>query len=713
MTTATTTTTTTNAPATSTINTNALVGRQLEWAVNSPALLQSHAEHNGSIIRTRFPPEPNGYLHIGHAKSMNMNFRLAFEKLGVEEANRRTIFRYDDTNPEAESAEYIDSLERDVRWMGWKPERVTYSSEVFQQLYEFAIVLIQKELAYVCDFDKATVERQRELAKRRAQARGKGLDPDTSVPLDPELIPGKNRLRSVNENLALFDKMKKGYFKEGEYTLRLKMDFDSSNPNMYDLMAYRIKYVPHPHIGAEWCIYPTYDYTHSICDSLEHIDYSICTLEFENRREPYYWMLWALDLFRPKVYEMSRLNLQYTILSKRRLLKLVDNGYMRGWNDCRMPTISGFRRKGYTPSIINEFCSSVGATRANNVVEIEKFNAVARAQLGEKARRCMAAIDPIKIKVVELVGFTESENDSIFEVKNSPTNDAFGSHMIKFTRDYFYIDRDDFRLDNMGGNYYGLTPNQHVGIKYVGANVHVIKLKYDDKDSKRLSEIEVKLDLSEGRKKPKSHISWCPSDSIPCEVRVYGNLFLVPEPTEKWEEELNPNSEVVYSSALVDPSVMEIVDKCPYHESSGKILEDLSGCMERHFQFERKGFFVIDIEATRDKLVFNRIVSLREDVPSKPSTQKSAKEIEKLDARKALQAKQIALKQARLKISPENLFKEAEEYKGLYSTFGEDGIPTHDATGEKLSKSAIKSLKKDQAKHVKALKVKAMKEASG
>jgi len=248
----------------------ALSARELEWAENTPELLQSHKQVNGPIVRTRFPPEPNGYLHIGHAKSMNMNFSLAFEKLGVPQDYRRTIFRYDDTNPDAETEEYIDSLRRDLEWLGWKPERTTYSSDNFQQLYEFAVALIHKGLAYVCDMTKAEMEAQRDLAMKRANARHSGKDPDVEHPIpDPNILPGRNRNSSVERNLELFEKMKMGFFDEGTYTLRLKMDFESPNPNMYDLVAYRIKYTPHPHAGSGWCIYPAYDFTHGICDSLE------------------------------------------------------------------------------------------------------------------------------------------------------------------------------------------------------------------------------------------------------------------------------------------------------------------------------------------------------------------------------------------------------------------------------------------------------------
>jgi glutaminyl-tRNA synthetase len=297
---------------------------------------------------------------------MNMNFSLAFEKLGVPMENRRTVFRYDDTNPDAESKEYIDSIRRDMEWLGWEPERTTYSSDNFQQLYDFAVVLIKKGLAYVCDMTKAEVEVQRELAMKRSNARNTGKEPDVEAPIpSPDILPGRNRDTPVDRNLKMFERMRMGMYDEGQYTLRLKMDFESNNPNMYDLVAYRIKYTQHPHAGDGWCMYPSYDWTHGICDSLEHIDYSICTLEFETRREPYYWILWALDLYKPAVYEMSRLNIEFTVLSKRRLIKLVDINFVRGWDDPRMPTISGLRRRGLTKEILNSFCNDVGLKRCS------------------------------------------------------------------------------------------------------------------------------------------------------------------------------------------------------------------------------------------------------------------------------------------------------------------------------------------------------------
>jgi len=674
--------------------TNALSARELEWAVNPEKILQEHRAHNGSVIRTRFPPEPNGYLHIGHAKSMNMNFSLAFDKLGVAPENRRTIFRYDDTNPDAESEEYIDSLRRDVEYLGWTAERTTYSSDNFQILHDFAVVLIKKGMAYVCDMTKAEMEVQRELAMKRAAIRNTpGGDPDKEAPIpSADVLPGRSRDTSVERNLELFDKMKMGLFDEGTYTLRLKMDFESSNPNMYDLVAYRIKFTEHPHAGKGWCIYPNYDWTHGICDSLEHIDYSICTLEFESRREPYFWILWALELYRPNVYEMSRLNIQYTVLSKRKLLKLVTNNYVRGWDDPRMPTISGLRRRGLTKEIINSFCNDVGATKAHNVVEMEKLYQTARLNLSATSRRCMAALDPIEVEITNFEEEAKKAETLTFEVQNSPTDESLGKHDVTLTAT-IYLDSSDFRLKD-SSQYYGLAPNKAVGLKYHGGNLICDEAKQDS-DGK-VTHLKCHIDMSEDRPKPKTYISWVPSDGIKCEARVYGHLFTVPEPSDLWEQELNQKSEEVFPNAIVDPSVKEFVDK-----------KDVDVWKSNYaLQFERMGFFCVDIDTTFDsssgsgKLVFNRTVSLKEEVFKKELT---AEEEAAIEERRAQQLKVLAEKEERMKIDPINLFREAAEFQGKYSKYSEEtGIPTHLADGTELKKSAMKKLGNEQKKHTKA-----------
>lgn len=677
------------------VNNKALQAREIEWAINSPELTQAHKDFNGPIIRTRFPPEPNGYLHIGHAKSMNMNFSLAFEKLNVPIENRRTIFRYDDTNPDAESEEYIDSLQRDLEWLGWKPERTTYSSDNFQILHDLAVKLIKKGLAYVCDMTKAEVEVQRELAFKRVNARNTGKDPDVEAPIpSPDILPGRNRDTSVERNLDLFEKMRLGMFEEGQYTLRLKMDFESNNPNMYDLVAYRIKYTKHPHSGDGWCIYPAYDFTHGICDSLEHIDYSICTLEFETRREPYFWILWALDLYRPQVYEMSRLNIEYTVLSKRRLIKLVTNNYVRGWDDPRMPTVSGLRRRGYTKDIVNRFCNDVGATRANNVVEMEKLFQTARLELSETSRRAMAALEPVKVVITnfdEKVAALKDGESMTYEVQNSPTDPSLGSHTVTLT-DVIYIDASDFRLED-SPSYYGLAPNKAVGLKCYGGNLVCDEVV---QENGKVVELKCHLESREEATKPKSYITWVPKDGIQCEIRIYNHLFVVTEPTDRWEEELNPKSEIVYANAIVDPSVREVVD----------VKHVNKWISNQAFQFERFGYFVVDVDTTYDStknegaLVFNRTVSLKEEREKKELTDEQ--EAENLKRRQKQQADKAA-KELRMKIAAVDLFKLAPEYKGLYSKYNDEGIPTHLADGTEVTKSAMKKLTKEQAKHAKVL----------
>jgi len=406
--------------------------------------------------------------------------------------------------------------------------------------------------------------------------------------------------------------------------------------------------------------------------------------------------LWALDLYRPKVYEMSRLNIAHTVLSKRRLIKLVTNNYVRGWSDPRMPTISGLRRRGYTKQILNEFCNDVGATRAMNLVNVEKLSQTARTNLSETSRRAMAALEPIKITITnfeEESAKLQTEGKSmVFEVQNSPTNESLGSHTVTMT-DVIYIDSSDFRLKD-NPLYYGLTQNQAVGLKCYGGNL-ICDEVVSQSDGKA-TELKCRLDSSEGKKKPKSYITWVPKDAITCEVRVYDNLFAVPEPTDLWEEELNEKSEVVYSKALVDPSVREFVD--------AKNVEIWKSNLA--LQFERLGYFVVDIDTTYDStegtgsLVFNRTVTLKEETFKKEVSEEEMAEIVR---RKQKAKEDREAKEARMKIAAIDFFKLAPEYKGLYSKYSEDGVPTHLADGAELTKSAMKKLGKEKKKHEKQL----------
>lgn len=593
---------------------------------------------------------------------------MAFEKLGVPKENRETIFRYDDTNPEAESKEYIQSLREDVDWMGWKPVRVTYTSDYFDKLYDLAVELIKRDKAYVCHQSKADIEKSRDIA------RAKIADPNSSG--DP-CSPWRNR--PVEESLREFDNMRKGKYAANEATLRLKMDMYSPNPNMWDQVAYRIKYMAHPHAGDKWCIYPTYDYTHCIIDSLEHIDYSICTLEFETRRESYYWVLEALDLYRPKVYEMSRLNISYTVLSKRKLLKLVMNGYMRGWDDPRMPTIKGLRRRGYSANIMNAFCNDIGVTRNSNIVQYERLAAIARNNLHENSPRVMGVLEPLKVVLTgkEFVG-----KDAELVIPDFPFDATRGSHVVSI-ENTIYIDRSDFRAED-DSDYFGLAPNKMVNLKYA-FRIKCDSFEVDANGEPVLVRCSIIPDDVTPEEKPKGSIQWVPaSTAVPIEARLYSHLFTTEEPSdEKWEEELNPESEIVKSKALVDSSVFNHVGP------------------EKYIQLERIGFFILDKDSVlnssdmkQSKLVFNLTVNLKDSKPKSATNASSGA----TRSRKEEQAKQLAEKMARMTLDPKEMFKSQTD---LYSQFDEEGIPTHDAQGEKVSKSAYKKLRKDWEKQKK------------
>jgi len=656
------------AEATAGAESHVLAARELPSAVNSPELMAEHLKLNGGKTRTRFPPEPNGYLHVGHCKSMCMNFEIAFEKLGVDKENRETIFRYDDTNPEAESNEYIDSLAEDVAWLGWKPLKTTHTSNYFDKLFELAVELINRDKAYICHQTKADIEACREVAKARAA--------DPKAPGNPN-SPWRDRPRA--ENLRLFMDMKNGKFDSGTATLRLKMDMASPNPNMWDQVAYRIKYLPHPHAGDKWCIYPTYDYTHCLIDSLEHVDYSICTLEFESRRESYYWVLEALDMYRPKVYEMSRLNLCYTMLSKRKLLKLVTNGYMRGWNDPRMPTIKGLRRRGYTPAALNAFVKEVGVTRNENQVQYERLEAVARTQLHEDSPRAMAVLRPLRV-VLSGRPVTDSASGAYtVEAPDFPFDAARGSHSVTMDSDEIFIDASDFRMED-NEDFFGLALNKCVALKYCSFMIRCdrVETTTDAAGATVPATLHCTCIPSSdpAQAKPKGTVQWVSAGAsgLRCEVREYNYLFTVEEPGDaEWEAQLNPTSEIICPNALVDASVLS-ARYAAAHES--------------HFQFERIGFFVVDkdsdLSATPPRLVFNRTVTLKD---SKPRVEGAPNR-----SRKEEQERQLAEKLARMSVSPKDMFTGA---KDLYSSFDLDGVPTHDAAGEPLTKSGIKKLKKE------------------
>ncbi|TYZ66762.1 hypothetical protein PybrP1_010149 [[Pythium] brassicae (nom. inval.)] len=670
--------------------TTALEARALALAENTPEMLAEHARVTGGKVRTRFPPEPNGYLHVGHAKSMHMNFFEAFEKLGVPPAARETYFRYDDTNPEAESAEYIDAIAANVRWLGYTPTKVTYSSEYFAELYALALQLIRKGKAYVCHQSKAEIEASRVLLQQFHAAPGAKREADL-----PAGACSPFRSRTVAENLREFEKMRVGLYAEGAASLRMKMDLASPNPNMWDHVAYRIKFTPHPHVGARWCIYPTYDYTHCIVDALEHIDYSICTLEFETRRESYYWLLDELALYKPKVYEFARLAMTYTVLSKRKLLKLVTSGTVRGWDDPRMGTLNGLKRRGFSPAIIKQFCKEIGVTRVQSTIQIERLYAVARSVLGDTAKRVLAVLDPVEAVVENFAAAPADANALGFHVPDYPQDPARGgSRSVRLT-ERFFLDRSDVRAQD-AADFYGVAPGKTVRLKYA-YNFTCSRLETDA--SGRVTRVVGALDFDAAAKPPKGILSWVPGDAPTLEVRVYSHLFTVPElpaAVADWEAFVDTtHSELVYPHARVDPEAFATSLAGP--SDSGDAV-----------QFERIGYFVADSDSTATRKVLNQIIPLREAaslvaasaaaVGGGSDAAGSAKADAGSASRKDAQQAQLALKLERMKLSPRDMFTAQRE---LYSAFDAEGLPTHDAAGAPLTKNQLKKLKKDQEKQKK------------
>lgn len=520
-------------------------------------------------VHTRFPPEPNGYLHIGHAKSICLNFGLAKEYQGL------CNLRFDDTNPVKEDVEYVDSIKADVEWLGfkWKGEP-RYASDYFDALYSYAIELIKKGLAYV---DELSPDEMREYRGTLTEA-------------------GKNspyRDRTIEENLALFEKMKNGEFAEGKASLRAKIDMASPFMVMRDPVIYRIKFASHHQTGDKWCIYPMYDFTHCISDAIERITHSICTLEFQDNRRLYDWVLENISIERPlpHQYEFSRLNLEGTLTSKRKLLKLVNDGIVDGWNDPRMPTISGLRRRGYTPASLREFCRRIGVTKQDNVVEYSALEACIREDLNENAPRAMAVIDPVRVVIENFEGV------EVLTAPNHPNRPELGERQLPFTKE-LYIDRADFR-EEANKQYKRLVLGKEVRLR----NAYVIKAERVEKDaSGEITTIFCTYDPETLGKNPadgrkvKGVIHWVSAThNHPAEFRLYDRLFTVPNPgaEDDIESVLNPNSLVI---------------------KQGFVEQSLAAAeAEKGYQFEREGYFCADSKDSRpEHLVFNLTVSLKE-----------------------------------------------------------------------------------------------------
>jgi glutaminyl-tRNA synthetase len=527
----------------------------------------------GGRVHTRFPPEPNGYLHIGHAKSICLNFGLAAEFGG------KCNLRFDDTNPCKEELEYVESIIEDVRWLGFDFEdRLFYASDYFDQLYQWAVQLIKAGKAYVCDLSADQVR----------EYRGTLTEPGQESPY---------RNRSVEDNLDLFECMEAGEFPDGTRTLRAKIDMASPNLNMRDPVLYRILHAEHHRTGDKWCIYPMYDYAHGQCDSIEEITHSICTLEFEDHRPLYDWCIRELGIYAPQQIEFDRLNLTYTLLSKRKLLKLVQEGFVSGWDDPRMPTLSGIRRRGYTPEALRTFCSRIGVSKTNGTIELSLLEHAVREDLNRRTPRVMAVLRPLRL-VVE--NYPEGQVEEM-EAVNNPEDPSAGTRQVPFSK-VLYIEQDDFR-EHPPKQYYRLSPGREVRLRY-GYFVTCTSVVKDEKTGEA---VEVRCtydpatrggDSPDGRK-VKSTIHWVSAaHAFEAEVRLYDNLFTRENPGEEVEGQdftanINPNSLDVVQSARLEPSLR-------------------NAPVGSRYQFERLGYFCIDKDSTPEKLVFNRTVALRD-----------------------------------------------------------------------------------------------------
>ena len=522
-------------------------------------------------IMTRFPPEPNGYLHIGHAKSICLNFGLAQEYPGL------CNLRFDDTNPIKEEQEYVDSIKADVRWLGfdWQ-ERLYFASDYFDQMYDYAVHLIKTGKAFICSLS----------AEEIRAYRGTLTEPGRESPY---------RNRSVQENLDLFERMRAGEFSDGAHVLRAKIDMASGNINMRDPVLYRIFHASHHRTGDKWCLYPMYDYAHPISDALEGITHSLCTLEFEDHRPLYDWTLDHLPVpYRPYQYEFARLNLAYTVLSKRRLIKLVQEGRVSGWDDPRLPTISGLRRRGYPPEAIRKFCDLIGVGKRENLVDMALLEYCVREELNVSAPRVLAVLRPLK---VVLVNYPEDQTEDL-EAVNNPEDPSAGTRLVPFSRE-LYIEQDDF-MEKPPKKFFRLAPGREVRLRYA----YFIKCEEVVKnDTGEIVELrctydpETKGGYAPDGRKVKATLHWVSAPhSRPAEVRLYDRLFTEPEPgaaTGNFLDDLNPNSLETLTACRVEPSLAA------------------ARPMAR-FQFERLGYFAADPDSTPENLIFNRTVTLKD-----------------------------------------------------------------------------------------------------
>ena len=542
-------------------------------------------DKHGGRVHTRFPPEPNGYIHLGSAKAICINFGIAEDYEGIYN------LRFDDTNPTKEDVEYVESIKEDIRWLGfdWK-KREFYASDYFEQLYQYAVQLIKKGVAYVCDLTAEEIS--------YGKYRGTLTEPGVDSPF---------RDRSVEENLDLFERMRAGEFEEGSRTLRAKIDMASPNLVMRDPVMYRILYATHHNTGDEWCIYPMYDFTHCISDSIEGITHSLCSLEFEINRPLYDWFLDQLDIYHPQQIEFAKLYLTNTVLGKRKLIQLVEDGHVDGWDDPRMPTLAGLRRGGYTPESIRDFCKRIGIAKADNLVEISLLEYCLRQDLNKRALRVMGVLDPIKV----IIDNYPEEKVEFLEAENNPEDAAMGGREIPFSRE-LYIEREDF-MEDPPRKYFRLAPGREVRLKHA----YYVKCERVVKDENTGEIVEVHCTYdpttrggwSEDGRKVRGTLHWVSAaHSIEAEVRLYEHLFTKENPNDveegrEFTDYLNPNSLQILNSARVEPSLAD-------------------AALGSYYQFLRKGYFCVDPDSSDNKLVFNRTVTLRDTWAKIQKTQK-------------------------------------------------------------------------------------------
>ena len=528
-------------------------------------------KYGDAVIQTRFPPEPNGYLHLGHAKAITLDFGLA------DEFGGKTNLRFDDTNPEKEEQEYVDSIMRDVRWLGFEWERLCYASDYFDQLYEWAIKLIKEGKAYVDDLS----------AEQIRDYRGSLTQPGEDSPY---------RNRSVEENLNLFERMRAGEFPDGSRVLRAKIDMASPNLNMRDPVMYRILHAEHHRTGNKWCIYPMYDYAHGQSDSIERVTHSMCTLEFADHQPLYQWYIQQLGIFPSQQIEFDRLSVTYTLMSKRKLLKLVQDKHVSGWDDPRMPTLSGIRRRGYTPEAIRNFVTSAGVSRTNGIVDLAMLEHFVREDLNKRANRAMAVLRPLKVVIDNYPEGQTEELDAI----NNPEDAGAGTRKVPFSRE-LYIEQDDFR-EVPPPKYFRLSPGREVRLRYA---YFITAHSVVKNEQGEVVEVHCTYDPATrggdapDKRKVKSTIHWVSAPhAVDAEVRLYDTLFTKPDPNDVEEGQ--------DFTANLNPSSLEVVEHAKLEPSLGKAL------VESRYQFERLGYFCVDPDSTPQKPVFNRTVALKD-----------------------------------------------------------------------------------------------------